>query len=100
MPRVIDRETVEHVARLARLRLPPDELERMREELSGILDHVEVVGGLDLDDVPPTTHVEAIQNVTREDAERPSLSREEALREAPEVADGGFVVRRMGEVEE
>lgn len=99
MPRVIDREIVEHVARLARLRLPPEELERMREELSGILDHVAVVGGLELDDVPPTTHVEAIENVTREDEERPSLSAEEALREAAEVQDGGFVVRRMGEAD-
>ena len=57
MPPVIDEATVRHVARLARLRLEPDELERMREELSSILEHVDRIQALDLDGVPPTTHV-------------------------------------------
>jgi aspartyl-tRNA(Asn)/glutamyl-tRNA(Gln) amidotransferase subunit C len=92
---VIDLETVRHVARLARLRLEPDELERMREELSGILEHIERIQSLDLDGVPPTTHVVALENVLREDVPRPSLTVEEALREAPEVIDHAFAVRRM-----
>ncbi len=93
---MIDEATVRHVARLARLHLEPDEVERMRAELSGILTHVDVIQALDLDGVPPTTHVVALENVLREDVPRPSLPREEALREAPEVADHAFAVPRMG----
>jgi aspartyl-tRNA(Asn)/glutamyl-tRNA(Gln) amidotransferase subunit C len=89
---VIDDATVRHVARLARLRVGPEEEHRMREELSGILGHVERIQALDLDDVPPTTHVIERQNVMRGDEPQPSLSQEEALREAPEVIDGMFAV--------
>jgi aspartyl-tRNA(Asn)/glutamyl-tRNA(Gln) amidotransferase subunit C len=89
---VIDDATVRHVARLARLRLEPDEQERMRDELSVILDHVERIQSLDLDGVPPTTHVVALQNVLREDEARPGLSQQEALREAPEVVEEKFAV--------
>ncbi|MDX6554217.1 MAG: aspartyl-tRNA(Asn)/glutamyl-tRNA(Gln) amidotransferase subunit [Miltoncostaeaceae bacterium] len=95
MPPVIDEATVRHVARLARLRLEPDELERMRAELSSILEHVDRIQALDLDGVPPTTHVEEMENVLRDDEPRPSLTLEEALREAPEAADGGFAVGRI-----
>ena len=92
---MIDDATVRHVARLARLRLEPDEQSRMQSELSGILEHVEALQDLDLDDVPPTTHVQALTNVLREDEPRPSLSVEEALREAPAVIDGRFGVPRF-----
>ena len=83
---------VRHVARLARLRLGPEEEARMREELSGILEHVERIQALDLDEVPPTTHVVELLNVVREDEPRECLSQEEALREAPEVIEGMFAV--------
>lgn len=89
---MIDDATVRHVARLARLRLRPDEEARMRDELSGILEHVERIQALDLNDVPPTTHVIEMLNVMRDDAPRPGLSQEDALREAPEVVDGHFAV--------
>jgi aspartyl-tRNA(Asn)/glutamyl-tRNA(Gln) amidotransferase subunit C len=89
---VIDDATVRHVARLARLHLEPAEEERMREELSGILDHVDVIQALDLDDVPPTTHVLALENVMRDDVPAPSLPQEEALREAPRVVEDRFAV--------
>jgi aspartyl-tRNA(Asn)/glutamyl-tRNA(Gln) amidotransferase subunit C len=89
---VIDDATVRHVARLARLRLGPEEEARMREELSGILEHVERIQALDLDGVPPTTHVVELLNVVREDEPRECLSQEEALREAPEVIEGKFAV--------
>jgi aspartyl-tRNA(Asn)/glutamyl-tRNA(Gln) amidotransferase subunit C len=92
---VIDDATVYHVARLARLRLEPEEEERMREELSGILEHVERIQALDLGDVPPTTHVIELQNVVRDDEPRPGLTQEEALREAPEVIDGKFAVAKF-----
>ncbi len=92
---MIDDATVRHVGRLARLHLEPDEEERMREELSGILGHVERIQSLDLDDVPPTTHVIERQNVMRDDEPRPGLSQEEALREAPEVIEHRFAVVRF-----
>ncbi len=92
---MIDDATVRHVARLARLHLEPQEEDRMREELSGILDHVERIQSLDLDDVPPTTHVIERQNVMRDDEPRPGLSQEEALREAPEVVEDKFAVVRF-----
>ena len=95
MPPVIDEGTVRHVARLARLHLEPDELERMRAELSSILEHVDRIQAIDLEGVPPTTHVEEMENVLREDEPRPSLTVEEALREAPDAADGGFAVGRL-----
>ena len=90
---MIEPDVVRHVARLARLRLDGDELSRMERELNGILGHIERIQSLPLDDVPPTTHVIPLSNVLRDDTPRPSLSREEALREAPEVVDGGFSVR-------
>jgi aspartyl-tRNA(Asn)/glutamyl-tRNA(Gln) amidotransferase subunit C len=93
---VIDRDQVLHVARLARLRLTEDELERMPGELSKILEHVEKMGELDLDEVEPTSHVVALQNVLREDEPRPCLTHEQALAGAPDVADGGFRVPSPG----
>lgn len=61
-------------------------------ELSGILEHVDAIQALDLDGVPPTTHVMSLENVAREDVPRPSLPVEEALREAPEVVEDRFAV--------
>ena len=92
---MIDDATVRHVARLARLHLDDDEERRMRVELSGILEHIDRIQLLDLDDVPPTTHVVEQQNVLRDDEPRPGLSAEEALREAPEVVDGRFAVPKF-----
>jgi aspartyl-tRNA(Asn)/glutamyl-tRNA(Gln) amidotransferase subunit C len=89
---VIDREQVLHVARLARLELGPDEVERMAGELSHILEHVERISALELDDVEPTTHVVTLENVLRADQPRPSLPRERALEPAPDPADGAFRV--------
>lgn len=89
---MIDDATVRHVARLARLHLEPEEARRMEGELSGILEHIDVIQALDLEGVPPTTHVIELENVMREDEPRPSLSVEEALREAPEVVEGRFAV--------
>ena len=89
---MIDREQVLHVARLARLRLSDDEVERMSSELSGILEHVERISALDLDGVEPTSHVIELQNVLRPDEPRPSWPREKVLESAPEPADGAFRV--------
>jgi aspartyl-tRNA(Asn)/glutamyl-tRNA(Gln) amidotransferase subunit C len=89
---VIDREQVLHVARLARLELTDEEVGRMSAELSKVLDHIEKISELDLDGVPPTTHVVEVANALRPDEPRPCLPREVALANAPAVADGGFLV--------
>ena len=88
----IDREQVLHVARLARLRLSDEEVETMAQELSGILGHIERISELDLDGVPPTSHVVDVPNALRPDVPRPSLPREVALQNAPAVDDDGFSV--------
>jgi aspartyl-tRNA(Asn)/glutamyl-tRNA(Gln) amidotransferase subunit C len=93
---MIDRDQVLHVARLARLRLTDDEVERMTGELSKILGHVERMDELDLAGVEPTSHVVALQNVLREDVPRESLPRERALESAPDAVDGGFRVPSPG----
>jgi aspartyl-tRNA(Asn)/glutamyl-tRNA(Gln) amidotransferase subunit C len=93
---VIDRDQVLHVAKLARLRLAEDEIERMSTELSTILDHIEKIEELDLDDVEPTSHVVELENVLRADEPRPSWPRERILEPAPDVADDGFRVPSPG----
>jgi aspartyl-tRNA(Asn)/glutamyl-tRNA(Gln) amidotransferase subunit C len=93
---VIDREQVLHVARLARLRVGEDEVERMASELSTILDHIEKISELDLEDVEPTSHVVEVENVLRDDEPRPSWPRERILEGAPDVAEGGFRVPSPG----
>ena len=93
---MIDRDQVLHVAKLARLKVTDDELDRMPEELSKILEHVETMNELDLDGVEPTSHVVDLTNVLREDVPRPSLDRETALEQAPDAADGGFRVPSPG----
>jgi aspartyl-tRNA(Asn)/glutamyl-tRNA(Gln) amidotransferase subunit C len=92
MRRVIDRDQVLHVAKLARLRLSEEEVETMAGELSGILGHVDRIGKLDLEGVEPTSHVVALENVLRADVPWASLPREVALRSAPEPVDGAFRV--------
>ncbi|MCE3267646.1 MAG: gatC [Solirubrobacterales bacterium] len=89
---MIDRDQVLHVARLARLRLSDDELDRMATELSGILGHVERISELDLDGVEPTAHVIELENVLRPDEPRPSWRREEVVDPAPDPASGSFRV--------
>ena len=74
---MIEREQVEHVAKLARLKLSDEEVERMASELSGILEHVERISELDLDGVEPTSHVVALENVFRPDEPRPSWDRDD-----------------------
>jgi len=88
----IDREQVLHVARLARLELDEDEVARMSRELSKVLDHIEKISELDLDGVPPTSHVVEVENALRPDEPRPCFPRDVALASAPATADGGFLV--------
>jgi aspartyl-tRNA(Asn)/glutamyl-tRNA(Gln) amidotransferase subunit C len=93
---MIDREQVLHVARLARLQLSDEEVDRMAGEMSTILEHVETMNELDLEGVEPTSHVVELQNVLRDDVPRDCLPRERALEQAPDVAAGGFRVPSPG----
>ena len=89
---MIEREEVRHVARLARLQLSDEEVDRMAVELAGVLEHIATIAQLDLEDVEPTSHVVAVENALRADEPRPSLPRERVLESAPAVADDGFAV--------
>ena len=94
---MITEADVRHVARLARLRLEPEELRRMTDELAKIIGHINKIAELDLAHVTPMAHVLDVVNVARADAERPSLDRREALKNAPAVSDDSFRVPRMSQ---
>ena len=88
----ISRDQVLHVAKLARLALTEDELERLEGQLGAILEAVGKVSELDLEDVPPTSHPLELVNVLAEDEPRPCLDRDLALANAPAPQDGAFRV--------
>ena len=92
----ITREQVLHVARLARLELGEEELERLTGELDAILDAVSKVSELDLSDVPPTSHPLDLVNVWAEDAPHASLPIDDVLRNAPATERGLFRVPPTG----
>jgi aspartyl-tRNA(Asn)/glutamyl-tRNA(Gln) amidotransferase subunit C len=97
----LSRAEVEHIAQLARLELGEDELGLYTEQLGRVLEHFSGMAALDTTGVPPTVsprHLEgALGDGLRADEPRPSLDREEALREAPEAVDGHFSVPRMSD---
>jgi aspartyl-tRNA(Asn)/glutamyl-tRNA(Gln) amidotransferase subunit C len=93
---MLDRAQVLHVARLARLELDEDEVQRMAEELSKVLDHVEQIQELDLQGVLPTSHVVEVTGALRADEPVPSLPRDAVLAAAPEPVNGGFGVPSPG----
>jgi len=93
----ISREEVLHVARLARLALTDEELERLTLELGQILEAVGVVSELDLADVPPTSHPLDLVNVWDEDEPRESLSLDEVFANAPDRSGDLFRVPAVGE---
>ena len=85
----ITRDEVLHVARLARLELSGDEVEKFQEQLSDILEAVSKVAELDLADVPPTAHPLAIENAWADDVPRPCLPLDEVFANAPD-RDGDY----------
>lgn len=92
VPEPISRETVQKVARLARLDLNAAEVERMTEQLAGMLEHFRDVDALDLSNVEPLTQPIPLTNVLRDDVVAPSLDRDEVLGSAPAAQDGRFRV--------
>lgn len=91
----IDRDAVDHVARLARLDLSEEDRTRMQAELSAILEHAERIQALDLDGLDPTSHPVPLKNMMRPDEVTPSLDPDQALANGPEVEDGRFRVPRI-----
>ena len=92
----ISKDEVLHVARLARLALTDEEVERLTEELGAIVDAVSVVSELDLADVPPTSHPLDLVNVWDEDEPRPSLPLDDVFANAPERDGDHFRVPPVG----
>ncbi len=90
-------DEVRKVALLARLRLSDEELERMQQQLSSILDYMQVLQEVDVSDVPPTAQVTDVVNVMRPDEVRPSLPVDEALADAPARENGYFKVKPVFE---
>lgn len=91
----LDRETVEHIAMLARIGLSDEEIELMREQLSSILDHIASLQDVDTDDIPPTAQVIQLQNIMRDDIVQPSLPRDTVLANAPASEDGYLKVNAV-----
>ena len=88
---------IKYVAHLARLALTPEEEEKLGAQLGNILHYIEKLNQIDVSKVEPTSHAVPLENVTREDAVKPSLANEDALRNAPSKANGLFLVPKMVE---
>ncbi len=88
----ISRAEVEKVSLLARLQLSDDELDRMTSQISEILGYVDLLSELDTKDIEPMAHALDVANVLRDDAVRPSLSRDSALANAPHRDDECYLV--------
>ena len=99
MSQMIDRETVDYVARLARLALSDEERDRYTKQLADLLAHFAMLQTLDTEAVEPTSDVVALANVVRDDVPGPCLSRDAVLAAAPEAEDGYFKVPPVIETE-
>jgi aspartyl-tRNA(Asn)/glutamyl-tRNA(Gln) amidotransferase subunit C len=95
MPSSLTREDVAHVARLARLELSDEDLDRFTGQLAAVLNHAADVEALDTTGVAPTAHPLPLANVLRDDVPAPSLERDEVLAMAPDAQDGLFRVPRI-----
>jgi aspartyl-tRNA(Asn)/glutamyl-tRNA(Gln) amidotransferase subunit C len=91
----ISAETVLELAHLARLRLEPDEVERMRRDLDAILGYVEQLSELETSDVPPTAHVLDILTPFRSDRVAGLLPVGEVVRNAPQHDEASMIVPRV-----
>jgi len=92
---LLTREQVEHVADLAKLGLSEEEIELYRRQLSAILEYAAILQRLDTQAIPPTATVLPLCNVMRADEPAASLSQEDALANAPAVAEGHFQVKAI-----
>ena len=88
-------EEVKHVAHLAHLRLSDEELSTLQNDLSHILDHIDMLKEVDVGDVAPTAQVTDLANIVRDDEVRTSMPREDVLANAPNQRDGMFRVKEI-----
>ncbi|MGN8646737.1 Asp-tRNA(Asn)/Glu-tRNA(Gln) amidotransferase subunit GatC [Gracilibacillus sp. HCP3S3_G5_1] len=88
----ISKEQVKHVANLARLALTDKEVETFTQQLGDIINYAELLNELDTDNVKPTTHVLDLKNVMRKDEPKDWITKEDALKNAPDQKDGQFRV--------
>lgn len=88
-------EEVRHIALIYRLGLSDEDMERLRHQLSDILENFEVLKQVDTADVPPTGHSVALQNVMRADEPRPPFPKEDILANAPQREDDFFRVKAV-----
>ena len=88
----LSRDDVVHVARLARLALTDDEIDRFTGDLAGILNHAQDVASLDTTGVEPTAHPLPLVNVFRADVARAGIDRAAVLAMAPSAEGGQFRV--------
>lgn len=95
VPRRLRREDALHVARLARLSLSDEELDRYTGQLAQVIEHASDVAALDLAGVAPAAHAMVVTNVLRPDEPMPSLDREVVLAAAPQAEGGRFRVPRI-----
>ena len=93
----VTQDVVEHIAKLARLELTEDEKARYQQTMASILDYADKLNDLDLDDVPPTAHAVAQQNVIRKDVVNSSLAVERALANAAKAQDDQFAIQAVFE---
>ena len=91
----ISKDDARHVAKLAELEFDDSELDKITSQLDKIIGHVAKISQVDTTGVEPTSHTLNISNVYREDVKKPSLSSQEALSNAPEERDGGFLVPKI-----
>ena len=96
---MIDRETVKHVAKLARLGLTEEEIDVLGSQLSVILENIAILQQADVSGVSPTSHASRLTNVMREDNPRPSYPPELLLANAPAQEDNCLKVRAVLEGE-
>lgn len=91
----ITRDEVLHIARLARIALSDDEVERLSAQLSSILEHFATLASVDTTSVEPTAHPLPLANVMRADTVEPGLTQEDVLANAPDQEDGFLRVRAV-----
>ncbi len=88
-------EEVRHIAKLAKLKLKEDEERKFRNELSQILEYMDKLNELDTVNIEPLSHPVPVENVFREDELKPSIPREEALKNAPDTNGEFFKVPKV-----
>ncbi len=93
----VTKEVVDHIAKLARLDLTDEEKEKYQQSMASVLDYADKLNDLDLDDVPPTAHAVAQQNVIRRDEVNSSLAVDRALANAAKAQDDQFAIQAVFE---